>query len=306
MSRSPSGMVFNIQGYSIHDGPGIRTTVFLKGCPLACLWCQNPEAIVKRPQIFFDSDKCRNCGKCVAMCPEGAIELVDGMARTDRLRCIGHGECAAVCPSGARSVIGRQATAEEIFRELEADAPFYEQSGGGITLSGGEPLAQPKLAERLLKLCKEAGFHTALDTSGFAKWAVVKRVLKYVDLVLYDLKHMNPVEHKRVTGVSNELILDNARKIHHELAIPLLARMPLVPGYNDSSENVEATARFIAAEISPSIHVNLIPYHPFGEAKYERLGISRDSFASSTPSDARMGEIADVFRSHGIAVSIGG
>ncbi len=306
ISRSPSGSVFNVQGYSIHDGPGIRTTVFLKGCPLTCLWCQNPEAMAKQPQVFFDSDKCRGCGQCVAACPERAIEIVAGKARTDRQLCVDHGLCAAVCPSGARSVMGREATADDIFEEIEADAIFYKHSGGGVTISGGEPLAQPKFTEYLLKRCKEAGFHTAIDTSGFAKWSVVEPVMKYVDLVLYDFKHMNPLEHARLTGVSNELILDNAKKIHHQLAIPMLARVPLIPGYNDTPENIADTAKFIAGELSTSIRVHLIPYHPFGEAKYERLEVRGRFFSSHTPSGARVAEISDIFRGYGLAVTIGG
>ena len=202
-------------------------------------------------------------------------------------------------------MMGRQATAEEIFREVEADAIFYQRSGGGITVSGGEPLAQPKLAAELLKLCKNAGFHTTLDTSGFAKWPVAKSVLRYVDLVLYDFKHMDPVEHKRLTGVSNELILDNARKIHHELSIPLWARVPILPGYNDTPENLEATARFIATELSPSVPVNLNPYHRYGEAKLERLERPQE-FSSSIPTDEHMGRIAEMFRSHGLTVTVGG
>ena len=300
------GSLFNVQGYSIHDGPGIRTTVFLKGCPLTCAWCQNPESQQQGREVFFDAEKCQGCGQCVAVCPEGAIVLVDGKSVTDRARCDGQGVCATVCPSGARDIVGRRATAAEIFREVAADAIFYQRSGGGVTLSGGEPLAQPRLAEELFRLCKEAGFHTALDTCGFAKWEVAKRVLRYVDLVLFDFKHMDSVEHQRYTGVANELILANARRIHHELGIELKARVPIVPGYNDSRENLEATARFIAVELSPTIHVHLNAYHAFGEAKHERLGRSLGSFASSAPGDQRMAEIAALFESFGLGVSIGG
>lgn len=306
MRESALGTVFNVQGYSIHDGPGIRTTVFLQGCPLTCSWCQNPEAMLKRPQLFFDGDKCKGCGRCVEVCPEGAIHLIDGKSRTDRQLCIGHGACVVVCPSEARSMIGRQATAQEIFREVEADAIFYQRSGGGITVSGGEPLAQPKLAAELLKLCKNAGFHTTLDTSGFAKWPVARSVLKYVDLVLYDFKHMDPSEHKRLTGVSNDLILDNARKIHHELSIPIWARIPIIPGYNDTPENIEATANFIAEELSTSVPVNLNPYHRFGEAKHERLERPAQEFSSSIPTDEHLNDIAATFRSHGLTVTVGG
>ena len=306
MDSSASGTIFNVQGYSIHDGPGIRTTVFVQGCPLSCSWCQNPESQLRRPQIFFDRDKCQGCGKCVAVCAEAAISLVDGKSFTDRALCSGQGDCATVCPNDARSLIGRSATAAEIFEELSADAIFYRQSGGGVTISGGEPLAQPAFAREIFKRCKDAGFHTTLDTSGFAKWEVAKSVLDFVDLVLYDFKHMDAQSHKRLTGVSNELILDNAKRIHHELGIALWARVPIIPGHNDGPENMAATARFIAEELSPKIPVNLNAYHPFGESKHERLGRADASFSTAPPSEARVAEIATVFRAHGLTVAIGG
>ena len=306
MRDTANGAIFNVQGYSIHDGPGIRTTIFVQGCPLSCSWCQNPESQPRRPQLFFDSDKCKGCGKCLAVCTEAAIQLVDGKALTDRARCSGQGDCVAACPNDARSLIGRAASAQEVFDELSADAIFYQQSGGGVTLSGGEPLAQPGFAQALLKLCKDAGFHTTLDTSGFATWEVVKSVLRYVDLVLYDFKHMDAQQHQKLTGVANQLILDNARRIHHELGIALWARVPIIPGHNDTAENIEATARFIAQELSPEIPVNLNPYHPFGESKLERLGRPGSTFATQAPSEQRVAEIAAVFRSYGLTVSIGG
>jgi pyruvate formate lyase activating enzyme len=297
------GVIFNIQHYSIHDGPGIRTTVFLKGCPLRCLWCQNPESQASRPEIFFDSEKCQGCGACVQACPEGAIELDEGKSRTNRDLCQGAGKCAQVCPNEVRNLMGRYVTAGEVFERVAADAIFYQRSGGGVTLSGGEPLAQPQFAISLLKLCKEAAIHTTLDTCGYARWETVRRVLEYVDLVLYDLKHMDPVEHEKYTGVSNDLILDNARKIH-ELSVPLLARVPLIPGYNDTAENIVATARFIVNELD-SIKVHLLPYHRLGETKYARMEKPK-SISVQPPSDERMEEIKRVFESFGLMVNLGG
>lgn len=301
-----AGAVFNIQGYSIHDGPGIRTTVFLKGCPLTCSWCQNPESQLRRPEILFDASLCKGCGQCAAACPDGAIKIVNGKARTDRGRCHGQGACVAACPNGARTLSGQRMTAAEIFRELAGDALFYQRSDGGITLSGGEPLAQPELAAELLRMCQQAGFHTALDTCGYARWELARSVLRHADLVLYDFKHMDAIEHKRLTGVSNELILDNARRTHHELGVELRARIPVIPGHNDGAANMEATARFIAEELSPSIQVHLNPYHPLGLAKHQRLERACGPFATSSPSPSRLAEIAGVFESFGLAVSIGG
>src|SRR5512136_235019 len=213
MSNSDQGIIFNIQGYCIHDGPGIRTSVFLKGCPLRCLWCQNPESHSYYPELLFAEEKCAGCGECVRVCPEKAVRMRGKASQTDRRLCKSAGLCVDACPNEARAVIGRRATTDEVFKEIAADSLFYQESGGGVTLSGGEPLAQPEFAAGILKKCREAGFHTALDTCGYASWTVAREVLRHVDLVLYDFKHMDPAIHRKYTGVSNELILQNAEKI---------------------------------------------------------------------------------------------
>ena len=300
------GVIFNIQHYSIHDGPGIRTTLFLKGCPLRCLWCQNPESQSARPELFFDADKCKGCGTCVTACPEQAITLDRGRSWTIRERCNGAGKCAEACPNEARNLMGTYMTAEEVFKDVAADAIFYQRSGGGVTLSGGDPVSQPGFATTLLRMCKEAGIHTTLDTCGHARWETLRPMLEYVDLVLFDLKHIDPAEHQKLTGVSNDWILENAKRIHHEMHIPLLARVPIVPGYNDSAENVQATARFIAVELDRSIKVHLLPYHRLGETKYERLEKPSAIFSTEPPSDARMAELQHVFASFGLTAVIGG
>jgi pyruvate formate lyase activating enzyme len=271
-SDSLRGIVFDIQHYSIHDGPGIRTTVSLKGCPLRCPWCQNPESWAFEPERFAcsDEDSVHSNGE-------------------DTLRWI-----------------GKSITAAEVFREVEEDEIFYAESGGGVTLGGGEPLAQPLFARSILRLCKSAGFHTALDTSGYAEWTVVRSILEFVDLLLLDFKHMDSVEHYRKTGVPNELILENARRIHTEGAIPVRARVPVIPGWNDSMSNIEATARFIAGDLDRSVPVHLLKFNRLGGGKFERLGREYACNHLEPQSGDRMHELKRIFEAHGLKAVIGG
>jgi pyruvate formate lyase activating enzyme len=306
MSNSDHGTLFNIQGYCIHDGPGIRTSVFLKGCPLRCLWCQNPESHSFYPERLFAEEKCSGCGKCVQVCPEKAIRMHGRASQTDRRLCKSAGLCVDACPNEARAVIGRRPTANEVFKEIAADSLFYQESGGGVTLSGGEPLAQPEFAASILKKCRDAGFHTALDTCGYASWTTAKEVLRGVNLVLFDFKHMNPEMHKKYTGVSNELILQNAEKIHHEMSIPMWARVTLIPGFNDSVENIEATARFIANRLSNAIPVHLLPYNRLGEAKWERLDRKDETAAIEIPGERQLVKCRRIFESFGLTAIMGG
>lgn len=300
------GLIFNIQRYSIHDGPGIRTTVFLKGCPLRCIWCANPEGQALRPEIFFNPDKCTGCGRCAQECPQEAIEIRGEKSHTDRQVCIGCGKCAEVCPNEARRLMGKWASAREVLEEVRRDAIFYERSGGGVTLSGGEPLAQPEFATTILRLCKRAYIHTALETCGHAQWRILEEMLKFVDLLLYDFKHMDPVKHKKYTGVSNRLILDNARRACHKLSVPMWARIPVIPGYNDSTENIEATARFIAEELGNCVkQVSLLPYHRLGETKFERLEVGY-RVSADPPGPEHLEELQKIFEHFGLSACIGG
>jgi pyruvate formate lyase activating enzyme len=306
MSNSDPGVTFNIQGYSIHDGPGIRTTVFLKGCPLRCPWCQNPESHSFHPELLFSEEKCTGCGKCVQVCPENAIRMQGEVSRTDRRLCKSTGLCVDACPNEARAVIGRRATVDEVFKEIAADLLFYEESGGGVTLSGGEPLAQPEFAAGILKKCRDAGIHTALDTCGYARWETAREVVRHTDLVLYDFKHMNPEIHEKYTGVSNELILQNAEKIHHEMSIAMQARVAIITGFNDSPENIEATAGFIADKLSNAVSVHLLSYHRLGEAKRERLDRKNETAAIEIPGEHQLEECRRIFESFGLTVITGG
>lgn len=300
------GVIFNIQHYSIHDGPGIRTTVFLKGCPLRCRWCQNPESQDSKPVIFFNAEKCTGCGMCREACPEAAIRIIDGKSATDRGLCKGMGKCAEICPNEARSLMGRYMSGAEVFEDVNSDAIFYQNSGGGITLSGGDPVGQPAFSIDILKRCRDAGIHTALETCGFAKWDILKSILEYTDLVLYDIKHMDPARHKQYTGASNKLILDNAKRIRLEFKLPVLARLPIVPGYNDSPENMSTSAQFIASELGKEVQVHLLPYHRLGETKYEMMEKPGGCVRIEPPGDECMQELKKIFESFGLTVLIGG
>lgn len=284
-----SGVVFNIQRFSIHDGPGIRTTVFFKGCPLRCFWCQNPESQAGRPEILLDRRKCTLCGACHTVCRQGAIRLeADGPA-FDRGLCGACGRCAAVCPNEARSLSGRRLTAEEVLREVLKDRKFYEKSGGGVTLSGGEPLAQPDFARLIFRLCKQAELHTTLDTCGYAPWPALERVLEDVDLVFFDIKHLDPVKHREATGQDNRLILDNARRLSKRK--PMRIRIPLIPGFNDSAAAVCGIAAFAEDELGCR-DIDLLAYNRMGEVKYDFLDLSGVPLPSQSDDHLRMLEAA--------------
>lgn len=264
------GCVFNIERFAIRDGPGIRTTVFLKGCPLQCLWCANPESISPVPQLFYFENLCQRCYRCIEACPNKATsKSPEGSILIDRKLCKACGKCVEVCVPKARVISGKIMTVDEVLEEVQKDTLFYQNSGGGVTFSGGEPTHQPDFLWHLAKRCQESGIHTALDTCGFVKPEVLKKVLEYTNLVLYDIKHMEPARHKELTGVDNRLILENARIIA-KMGKPMIIRVPLIPGHNDSPENIKALAEFMK-ELRLN-KVDLLPYHSLGKIKYYRLG----------------------------------
>ncbi|MCE5239863.1 glycyl-radical enzyme activating protein [bacterium] len=298
-----SGIIFDIKGFAIHDGPGIRTTVFLKGCPLRCEWCHNPESQSLAPVLAQFRRNCIGCGKCLSRCPNEALSAGEDGIVIDRTRCQGCGTCAETCYAEALVLRGQRMTVAEVIAEVLKDRPFYENSGGGMTLSGGEPLFQPEFAIALLRAAKAEGLRTCLDTSGLVAPEVLQAALECVDLVLYDLKTTDQVRHSRHTGCDNRLILENLRRVtSNGQAVKL--RMPLVPGFNDRPEDMEAAARFIAGlKHAPPLEV--LPYHKLGEGKYEALGIA-GGFQAEPPARAEVEALAAVARKHGVQCEVGG
>jgi pyruvate formate lyase activating enzyme len=297
-------LVTNIQGYSIHDGPGIRTVVFLKGCNLTCLWCSNPECISTRAEIGFYQALCTRCGKCDHICPVDALSREKDLYPViDRRRCTGCGVCAAACWYQALTLFGQCLTVEEVFKTIQRDAIFYQGSGGGITLSGGEVLRQPQFVRSLFELCRRANIHTCIETSGQGTESSLRVILEYADLVLFDLKHLDSSEHKRYTGHPNHLILDNARVVAGS-GIKYLFRMPLIPGLNDSSQNIKATADFIVRLGGAAPAIELMPYHRLGQGKYNSLDKNYPRPDLATPGPERLEQIKTAFIKNGIACTI--
>ena len=264
--------VFDIKRYATHDGPGIRTTVFFKGCPLSCSWCHNPEGQGVTPELLVDFDRCVRCGACVAICPTGATASDGDVVRTDRTWCTACGRCVPVCPNTARSLVGRALHYEEFLEAVTADMLFYDESRGGVTFSGGEPLLQGDACLTLLAACKERGLHTALDTCGYAAADLMQAAARYTDLFLYDIKLIDGRRHREATGVSNEKILDNARALAAH-GCRMWVRVPLVPEINDDASNLLSIARFVAT--LPTVEaVCLLPYHSGAERKRLGLGLA--------------------------------
>ena len=296
------GIVFNIQRFSIHDGPGIRTTVFMKGCPLDCKWCGNPESKDRRPSLLVRDLLCGGCGKCAEECPTQAISVSKEAGRViDWSKCNQCLQCVNVCLFKSLNAIGKWMTIDECMVEIMSDFPFYQNSNGGVTLSGGEPLIQSSFASRLLKRCKDEGLHTAIETSGFAKWDVFAEVLKYTDLVLYDIKHMDSGKHLEGTGVKNDMILENLVKAAKTNEIWI--RIPLVAGSNDSKENIARTA-LLAKELGIK-RISLLPYHAGGESKCEQLGMTYAMPGAVPPTDETIKRLALLGRELGLEVMEG-
>lgn len=266
------GWVLNIERYTLHDGPGIRTTVFLKGCPLRCLWCSNPESQMGTPELVYFEDKCIGCGRCVGVCPQDAIiqESPEKPVTVLFDRCDGCGQCIDACYVEALTLAGERMTAEEVVAIVERDWPFYKHSQGGVTLSGGEALAQPEFSAEILRLCQAKGIHTAIQTSGQASAKSLQQVLPYLDLVIFDIKHLDNEIHKKLTGVPNEQILTNLSYIN-STGTPIVIQVPLIPGLNDSEDNLDNLAKLVKS-LSSVVGLSLLSYHTLGLTKYRSTG----------------------------------
>lgn len=284
------GTVLNTQQYSLHDGPGIRTTVFLKGCPLKCIWCHNPESIAIDREISFSKHLCISCNECEKASP---VEALRGQRE----------ECVEVCPTGALEMVGKEMTVEEVLKEIEKDRIFFEESRGGVTFSGGEPLMQWEFVYEVAKACKDRGIHTAIDTSGYGKWEAMNRLREVIDFFLYDLKHLDSDRHMELTGVSNRRILENLERLAY-LEEKILLRIPIIPGINDDDDHLFAVKKWIA---SIGIReVRLLPYHKTGMDKYERIGWKYRIPDVPEPKDHEMQAIKESFQREGLKVKVGG
>jgi len=300
--RSTKGVVFNIQKFSVDDGPGIRTTVFMKGCPLNCPWCGNPESKNFIPELMTRDINCKGCGACVKVCPQDAISLTkDTGRRIDRTICDQCLLCVQSCLYGSLVRCGTHMTVNEVLDEVLQDRIFYKNSGGGVTVSGGEPLSQSAFVSALFAECKNEGLQTALDTSGYAKWKHIQAVLPFVDLILFDIKHLDPEIHQKIIGVSNDIILDNLEKVSKVKEVWL--RIPLVPGFNDSEEQIRKIA-LLGKEVGVQ-KISLLPYHEGGRSKSDQLGIAYGFPDRKTQDEASVNHLKRMIETIGLAVSVG-
>jgi pyruvate formate lyase activating enzyme len=298
------GTIFDIKKFAVHDGPGIRTTVFLKGCPLHCTWCHNPESQAFGPQLAHFPRNCIGCGKCIEVCPQAAVRPTAEGNVVDRTLCDNCGLCAGTCYAEALVMHGRKVTVAEVIAEVDKDRPFYENSGGGMTLSGGEPLAQPEFALALLREARRVGLRSVIDTSGVVRWSVLEEAARLSDLILYDLKTLDPERHREATGRRNRRLLANLQRLAQG-STPIHLRVPVIPGFNDDEEQLAAMAR-LAREIPAVQEVELLRYHRLGEGKYAALGLSCPTSGLEPPSDEKMGRLGEAVRSVGVECTIDG
>lgn len=298
------GIVFDIQPYAIYDGPGIRTTVFLKGCPLSCVWCHNPESQRKKSEMSYTADKCTRCGSCVEACPNDALTLINDSIERDYGKCVACGLCVEACPNGAHEKIGSEMSVTDILKKVVCDKPFFDESSGGVTITGGEPTVQREFLLETANLLRENNIHIALETCGYFRREFASILIEKVDLFLFDIKHVDSVVHKKFTGVGNGVILENFKAIAKNGGSGrIIPRIPLIPGFNADSDSIREICKFLKEAGHPG-PVHLMPYNRMAKSKYEKLGRGSEYRDMGELSDAMLDDYVAIFGDFGFEVVI--
>lgn len=300
------GWVTNLQDFVVHDGPGLRVLVFFKGCPLRCRWCQNPESLAPLPEIEFHTALCLGCLRCAEVCPIPGAIIEDKERRIDRSKCISCMVCVDACLGTALRRVGEWMSVEQVLQRIVRYKPFFDHSDrGGVTLSGGEPTFQPEFTLRLLNSCREIGIHTVMETCGYTNYETLKGITQNVDLLIYDIKHMDEASHIAGTGVSNRLIFKNLRRLCKEADTDIVVHIPLIPGFNDDDANIRKTVEFVSS-LKKIKHVDLLPFNELASGKYKAMGLDWEYAEARRQSPERLTELQKIVQSYGLDANIGG